>query len=75
MSTDLIFKGAKKALEQNLDLNKVDMPKSFKFEIMYKEAKHAYRSSFYTGVKKIDPKTIEFVTDDYYEFLRMFMFI
>lgn len=59
------------------DLTAVDMilPKIFKFEIQYKEAKLAYRASFYPGVQLMDPKTITYETQDYMEFLKMFMFI
>ena len=52
-----------------------DLPEHFKFEIQYKEAKLAYRASFYPGVKLINPKTVVFETEDYMDFLKMFMFL
>lgn len=75
VARNLINDSAKKAVSENLGSHLTELPKSFEFEIMFKEAKNAFRSSFYPGVVKKDPKTVEFVTNDYYEFLRMFMFI
>lgn len=59
------------------DFDKVDMtlPEYFSFEIQFKEAKFAYRASFYPGVKLINPKTIVYETNDYMAFLTMLMFI
>lgn len=59
----------------NLSDKVIPMPEHFKFEIQFKEAKFAYRSSFYPDVKLINPKTVLFETDDYMTFLKMFMFL
>ena len=75
LAIKLIEAGVKKALSKDLSLCKVEMPKKFEFEISFKEAKSAFRASFYTGVEKINAKVVKYVTDDYYEFLRMLMFI
>lgn len=51
------------------------LPEYFEFEIQFKEAKFAYRSSFYPGVELVNPKTVTFETHDYMAFLKMFMFL
>jgi len=69
----------KEAVETTMKKNfgKVDMtlPEHFKFEIQLKEAKFAYRASFYPGVELINPKTIVYETKDYMAFLTMLLFI
>lgn len=59
------------------DFSNVDMtlPEKFEFEIQYKEAKFAYKASFYPGVELINPKTIQFKTEDFMAFLKMLLFI
>lgn len=63
-----------KALNSDLNLCKIDLPKTFNVEISYKDFKKAYRNSFYKGAKLINEKTISFETDDYYEVLRFLHF-
>ncbi len=70
-----LIKEAVKSSIKNIDLCHIKMPEEFNIEISFKESKLAYRASFYSGVDLIDNKTITFNTKDYYEFLRMFMFI
>lgn len=75
LATKLIEAGVKEALSKDLSLCKVKMPKTFEFEISFKEAKSAFKASFYIGIEKVNAKVVKYTTDDYYEFLRMFMFI
>lgn len=51
------------------------LPEIFDFEIVFKEAKLAYRAAFYPEVSLINPKTIAYKTEDYMSFLKMFLFI
>lgn len=75
LSIERIHNGAKEAVEKCESVDEIQMPDLYEFEIMYKEAKDAYKASFYNNVKHIDPKTITFTTDDFYEYLRMSLFI
>ncbi len=61
--------------EPNRKLCKVNLPSGFKIEINYINHAQAYRASFYPGVKQLNPNTVLFETDDYFEALRMFSFL
>jgi len=53
----------------------IHLPKSFDIELKFSRYYYAYQASFYPGVTLKDDYTIHYQTDDYYEFLRMFMFV
>lgn len=70
-----IEEGVKEALSGDLSRHIISLPKEFEIEIKFKQHKEAYFASFYPGVEQIDSQIIKFVTTDYYEFLRMLLFI
>ncbi len=70
-----INEGVKEALSGDLSRHMIKLPEKFEIEIKFRNHFKAYRASFYPGVEKLDSQTIKFVTNDYYEFLRMFLFI
>jgi D-amino peptidase len=53
----------------------VKLPDKFKVEVGYLNHKYAYAASFYPGAKLIDPMSIVFEADNYFDVLRMFMFL
>jgi D-amino peptidase len=53
----------------------VKLPDSFRVEIGYLNHKHAYAASFYPGAKLKSPTTITFEAEEYFDVLRMFMFL
>lgn len=63
------------SLKGDLKEKILELPKSFKVEIEYKEASKAYTKSFYPGAELIGPKTVLFKTKYYYEVLRMLLFL
>ena len=65
----------KESLTGDLSRHMVKLPEKFEFEIKFRQHAKAYRASFYPTMEKLDSQTVKFVTDDYYEFLRMFLFI
>ncbi|MEE9190117.1 MAG: M55 family metallopeptidase, partial [Candidatus Neomarinimicrobiota bacterium] len=69
-----IRKGVEKALESNMESCILKLPDTFTVDICFKQHPHAYRSSFFPGATLIDPNTIRFETDDYFEVLRLFLF-
>ena len=71
----IIKKAAEKALSENLDQYKIELPKKFEIEIMYKEHKKAYGTSFYPGAKLNGTHIIEYICDDYFDFLRFLSFM
>lgn len=71
---ELIRTGAEEAVK-HFDKYPMVLPDYFEFEIMFKEAKDAYKAQFYPGANLMNPRTVTFETDDYMAFLKMFMFI
>lgn len=70
-----IRSGVEMALKSNIVLCKVSLPESFQVEIRYKEHHTAYRASFYPGAIRVEAHTIAFETRDYFEILRMLLFV
>jgi D-amino peptidase len=70
-----IKEGVKNSLTGDLSRHIIKLPDRFEIEIKFRQHYKAYRSSFYPGVKQINSQTIQFKTDDYYEFLRMLFFL
>ena len=54
---------------------KLSLPESFDIELKFTRYHYAYQASFYPGVILKDDYTIQYYTDNYYEFLKMFMFV
>jgi D-amino peptidase len=75
LSVELIRKGAEKAIKGNLALCQVKMPDHFTVEMRYKEHAKARQVSYFPGVSMIDSTAIKFESNDYYEVLRLFMFV
>lgn len=70
-----IQSGVKTALSGDLSRHIILLPDKFEVEIKFKQHHDAYKASFYPGVEQIDSQTIKFVSDDYYEVLRMMLFV
>lgn len=75
VATKRIKEGVKEALSGDLSRYMIKLPETFEVEIKFKNHFKAYRASFYPGMEQLDSQTVKFVTDDYFEFLRMFLFI
>lgn len=54
---------------------KITMPENFEIEICVKEAKKALRASYYPGVKLINETTFSYTSKDYFDIMRMFLFV
>jgi D-amino peptidase len=66
---------AVKALKGDLKHCLVALPDKFKVEIRFKDHPKAKRAGFYPGVITVDPFTVGFESDDYFDVLRFFMFM
>ena len=75
LATQRITDGVKEALSGDLSRHMIKLPDNFDIEIKFRQHHMAYRASFYPGVTQLNPQTIQFSTNDYYEFLRLFLFI
>ncbi|HWK24275.1 MAG TPA: M55 family metallopeptidase [Ureibacillus sp.] len=63
------------AMKVNREALKVELPKQFVVEMIYRDHTRAFRNSFYPGATFKPHNTVEFVTDDYYEVLRILQFL
>ncbi|MCF7824550.1 MAG: M55 family metallopeptidase [Candidatus Marinimicrobia bacterium] len=70
VSLRMISKGVAEALKGDLSKCMLKVPKELSFSIEFKKHQDAYRAAFYPGAFKIDPLTIGFKTNDYFEVMR-----
>ena len=75
LAAERIREGVQAALVVPREQLLPDLPSSFQVEIRYTTQKEAYKQSFYPGAELIDPHTIRFQTDDYFEVLRLLIFV
>jgi D-amino peptidase len=52
----------------------VSLPSHFEIAIQYKEYANAYQLGFFPGAKQIDPATVQFESQNYFEILRFLFF-
>lgn len=76
---EVVCEGIKTKVEQALrqDVSKclLELPEFFKVELVFKDHVDAFRNSFYPGMIKVSENTILFESDDYYDVLRMFIYV
>lgn len=70
-----IFEGVKEAMLSLDEAKPASLPESFDVQITYQERNRALHASQFPGAKLIEPYTVQFVTDDYAEFLRFYSFV
>lgn len=71
----VIRQGTEKAMAMDHSRCLLPLPKEFYCEICFRDHVLAHRASFYKGVKLLDPHTVAWETDDYYDVLRTYFFI
>lgn len=70
-----IKKGIKRALERELSDYRITLPEKFEVEVQFREIVKAQKGSFYPGAKRSGPRSVSFVSEDYYEVARFFYFV
>ena len=70
-----IKQGVEEILKGGIDKCRIQLPKRFEVEVSFLNHTKAYKAAFYPGAKKISSTSIMYEADDYFEVLRMFMFI
>lgn len=75
LANERIKSGIEEALKGNLKSCLVKLPESFKVEIGYLNHKYAYAASFYPGARLVNSTTVVFEANNYFDVLRMFMFL
>jgi D-amino peptidase len=73
-SLKMIKAGVLKALAGDLSQGLLAIPDKLEFSIEFKKHQDAYRASFYPGAFLINPLTVGFNSDDYFEVLRFNLF-
>lgn len=63
------------AMKVDRESLKVTLPDKFVVEIIYRDHTRAYRNAFYPGATFKPHNTVEFITDDFYEVLRILQFL
>ncbi|MBC8402227.1 MAG: M55 family metallopeptidase [Candidatus Marinimicrobia bacterium] len=74
-AVNLIRDGVKSALQGDFGSCLLELPDRFVVKIRYKQQVQAFRASFYPGAELIDPQTIRFKTDRYFEVMRLKSFV
>ena len=62
------------ALSGPLRAKPLVLPRQFNVEISHKDARNAYRAAFYPGATLVNATTVGYVTDDWYEVMRLLQF-
>lgn len=75
LAVEMIRDGVNKAVAGDLSKYHVEMPARFSVEIKYKDQTEAYKASFYPGARLKEPHTIRFDSKDYFEVMRMLLFV
>ncbi len=75
LATQLTKEKIAQALKGDLSLCKINVPDTFEVEISYSSHVKAYKASFYPGMEKISPNKVLFKTKDFFEVLRMILFV
>jgi D-amino peptidase len=75
VATERIREAVQTALQDDVSKCRLSMPDEFTVDICYKEHAMAMKASFFPGAVLTQPHTIRFVSNDYFEVLRLFAFV
>ncbi len=74
-ATTRIKDGVFSALRGDLRACQVPLPGHFTVEIKYRDHSQAYVGGFFPGARQVEPTTIAFDCDEYFEVLRLLLFV
>lgn len=75
LSRQLIKAGVTAALKGDLRRYRMTMPEHFKLQMTYVGAGTAYRASWYPGMHRVGPLSVNFESTEYFEILRALCFV
>jgi len=75
LAVEKIKEGVKSALKEDINQCKILLPEYFKVELSFKKHWKAFKTSFYPGMKQISSTNVLFESDNYFDVLRMLLFI
>jgi D-amino peptidase len=70
-----IKEGVESILKEDINKCKIKLPHHFKVELSYTNHWRAYKASFYPKMKQLSSTNVAFESDDYFEVLRMLLFV
>jgi D-amino peptidase len=75
VAAEEIRQAAETALMGDVTKCRLTLPEKFTVDITYREHPVAHKASYFPGAELIQPHTIRFISDDYFEALRLFAFV
>jgi D-amino peptidase len=75
LATKKIKEGVEFVLKGDINKCKVKLPDHFKIELSFRNHGRAYKASFYPKMKQLSSTNVVFESDDYFEVLRMLLFV
>lgn len=75
LAVERIRAGAAEAVRGDVSRCLLQLPETFRVEVTYRKHAEAYRCSFYPGAEQTGPYSIRFETDDYFEVMRLGLFV
>ena len=75
LAVERIKKGVELALKRDINQCKIHLPAHFEVELSYKKHWKAFKTSFYPGMRQISSTNVFFESKNYYDVLRMLLFV
>ena len=75
LAVEKIRDSVEAALKKDNSQCNIQLPPHFSIEIRYHRHTHAYRASFFPGAALKAPDTIEFASNDFFDVMRLFLFV
>jgi D-amino peptidase len=75
LSVRSVREGAAAGLANAEDARRFALPPRFEVEIRHQHHGRSFKTGFYPGMRRVDDTTLVFEADDFYEVLRMFLFV
>jgi D-amino peptidase len=75
LSVRLIREGVAAGLARAEEARRFVLPARFEVEIRHQHHGRSFKTGFYPGMRRVDDTTLVFEADDFYEVLRMFLFV
>jgi len=73
--TKKIKEGVESVLKGDINKCKIGLPGHFEMELSFRNHGRAYKASFYPGIKQVSSTNLVFESDNYFEVLRMLLFV
>ena len=75
LTVEKIKESVESILKGDIDKCKIKLPEHFKVKLSFRNHTKAFKASFYPGMEQISSTNVVFESDDYFEVLRMLLFV